>query len=138
MKKRLEESYGNLFETELLSEIETVSVIKNVSQDEIIMNIGSVVRSMPLLLSGVIKILREDEDGDELLLYFLERGDTCAMTMNCCMGNAQSEIRAVAETDAELLLIPVYKMDEWSGKYKSWRSFVFSSYWYSFFPSVFF
>ena len=83
---------------------------------------------MPLLIHGAIKILREDENGDEFLLYFLERGDTCAMTLTCCMGQHKSKIRAVAETDGEMLMIPVEKMEEWLTKYKTWRNFVFESY----------
>ncbi|MBL4708212.1 MAG: Crp/Fnr family transcriptional regulator [Flavobacteriales bacterium] len=128
MRTQLMENYERLFEVELLAEMESVSVQKTIDQGQTLLDIGNVVRSMPLLLSGVIKILREDENGDELLLYFLEQGDTCAMTMNCCIGNSKSEIRAVAETDVELFLIPVQKMEEWIGKYKSWRKFVFDSY----------
>lgn len=128
MGTQLIKNYGGLFEPELLAEMESISVQKTIKQGETLLEIGNTVRSMPLLLSGAIKILREDENGDELLLYFLERGDTCAMTMNCCMGNAKSEIRAVAETNVELLLIPVHKMEEWTGKYKSWRKFIFDSY----------
>ncbi|WP_416173216.1 Crp/Fnr family transcriptional regulator [Christiangramia sp. OXR-203] len=83
---------------------------------------------MPLLLNGAIKILREDGDGDELLLYFIERGDTCAMTLNCCMGQTKSEIRAVAETDTTMIMVPIAKMEEWTARFKSWRNFVFESY----------
>ena len=83
---------------------------------------------MPLLVSGAIKILREDEDGDELILYFIEQGDTCAMTLSCCLGNSKSEIRAIAETDTKLIMIPVAKMEEWLGKYKTWQKFVLQSY----------
>ena len=83
---------------------------------------------MPLLLSGAIKVLRVDENGDELLLYFLEPGDTCAMTMSCCLGHTKSEIKAIAELDTELLMVPVQKMEEWTTTYKSWRNFVFQSY----------
>ena len=83
---------------------------------------------MPLLLSGAIKVLREDQDGNELLLYFLERGTTCAMTLTCCMGNSRSEIRAIAELDTTLIMVPIQKMEEWTGKYKSWRNFVLASY----------
>ena len=93
-----------------------------------LIEIGAYVKVMPLLVSGAVKILREDNDGDELLLYFLEKGDTCAMTLSCCLGQIKSEIRAISETEAKLIMIPIQKMEEWSGKYKSWRKFVFSSY----------
>ena len=79
-------------------------------------------------MEGAIKVMREDKDGDELLLYFLERGDTCAMTLSCCLGQTKSEIRAVAERDTKLIMIPIEKMEEWTSKYKSWRDFVFESY----------
>lgn len=122
------ELYTSLLEKELLDELKTHATRKRVPQGTTLLEIGGLVRSMPLILSGVIKVLREDENGDELLLYFLEKGQVCAMTMNCCMGKAKSEIRAVAETEVELLLVPVYKMEEWTAKYKSWRKFVFDSY----------
>jgi CRP/FNR family transcriptional regulator len=48
--------------------------------------------------------------------------------MACCMGNIKSEIRAVAETNGQVVMIPVEKMEEWLGKYKSWRNYVFNSY----------
>ena len=83
---------------------------------------------MPLLLDGAIKILRKDNDGDELALYFLEIGDSCTMTMNCCMGQQTSKIKAVAETDAKFVTVPAIQMKEWMKKYQSWMAFVFESY----------
>ncbi|MCH4822784.1 Crp/Fnr family transcriptional regulator [Gramella lutea] len=128
MHKELQEAYGFLFEDELLAEIEESGTMKFIPAGEKIIEIGDYVTSMPLLVKGAIKILREDNDGDELLLYFLERGDTCAMTLSCCMGQTRSEIRAIAERDTSLIMIPISKMEEWTAKYKSWRNFVFESY----------
>ncbi len=120
--------FRGVFEEELLNEIKEQGVIKSFEPNDVIMEIGSLIRSMPLLLYGVVKIIREDEDGDELLLYYLEQGESCAMTLNSCMRKAQSEIRAIAETKVEILFLPLVKMEEWSSKYKSWRDFVFDSY----------
>ncbi|MCV6630173.1 MAG: Crp/Fnr family transcriptional regulator [Flavobacteriaceae bacterium] len=128
MIQELTENYGELFENALLEDINQVATLKEVPEGFKLIEIGDYIRSMPLLLSGAIKILREDNDGDELLLYFLERGDTCAMTMACCLGQNKSHIRAIAETDTKLVMIPVQKMDEWIGKYRTWRNFVFESY----------
>lgn len=128
MIELLREQFGHLFEEELLQEIKTIGVLKEIKEGEILIDIGNYVTSMPLLISGAIKVMREDQDGDELLLYFLERGHTCAMTLSCCLGHKKSEIRAVAETNAKLIMIPVQKMEEWTSKYKSWRNFVFNSY----------
>ncbi|PNQ75191.1 Crp/Fnr family transcriptional regulator [Hanstruepera neustonica] len=128
MIQELTQNYAHLFEKELLNEISQVGTYKDIPEGHKMIEIGEYVRSMPLLISGAIKILREDHDGDELLLYFLEKGDTCAMTLTCCLGQKKSEIRAIAETDAKLIMIPIEKMEEWSAKYKSWRNFVFESY----------
>ena len=75
-----------------------------------------------------IKILREDHEGNELLMYYLNSGDTCAMSLTCCVQNAQSEIKAVCEEEATLIMIPVTYMDEWMIKYKSWKEFVMQTY----------
>lgn len=124
----LKENFSKIFENDLIDEINQVGTFKDVKEGDKVIEIGDYVRSMPLLLSGAIKVLREDNEGNELLLYFLERGTTCAMTLTCCMGNSKSEIRAIAELDTTLIMVPIQKMEEWTGKYKSWRNFVFQSY----------
>ncbi|KGO87917.1 Crp/Fnr family transcriptional regulator [Flavobacterium suncheonense] len=128
MYQLLKESYSYLFEDALLEEIAKVGKYRTFAADEILMEIGETIKFMPILLNGAIKIMREDENGDELLLYFLERGDTCAMTLTCCLGNNKSKIQAISETAGELIMIPIEKMEEWIVKYKSWRNFVFESY----------
>jgi CRP/FNR family transcriptional regulator len=128
MIHELKNKYGYLFEDDLLDDIVKVGIYKEIPAGNKIIEIGQYIQSMPLLIEGAIKILRDDEEGDELLLYFLESGDTCAMTLTCCLGNARSEIRAVAELDTKLIMVPISKMEEWTRKYKSWRDFVFQSY----------
>lgn len=128
MKDLLKKTYGILFEEKLIEEIAEVSLLRDFSEGDILIDFGDSIRKMPLLISGAIKILREDFDEGELLLYFIEKGDTCAMTMACCLGETKSEIRAIAETNGIVIMIPVNKMEEWLGKYKSWRNFVFNSY----------
>jgi CRP/FNR family transcriptional regulator len=126
--QELKARYGRQFEDALINEIVQVGTYREVPAGFKLMEIGDYIKGIPLLLSGAIKILREDDEGDELLLYYLEPGDTCSMTLTCCMGDARSEIRAIAETDAKLIMIPVRKMEEWTAKYRSWRNFVFDSY----------
>lgn len=128
MIQELKARYGHQFEEALINEIAQVGTYREVPAGQKLMEIGEYIKGMPLLISGVIKVLREDPDGDELLLYYLEPGETCSMTMSCCMGQSRSEIRAVAETDAKLIMIPIRKMEEWTGQYRSWRNFVFESY----------
>ena len=128
MKELLHQTYGLLFEEALLNEIEQVALLKEFNEGDVIIDFGDKILKMPLLLSGAIKILREDFDEGELLLYFIEKGDTCSMSMTCCIGETKSEIKAVAETKGKLVMIPVMYMELWLGKYKSWRNYVFNSY----------
>ncbi len=128
MIQGLKNNYGHLFEDALLDEISQIGILKDIPEGSKLIEPGQYIKSMPLLINGAIKIMRDDSDGDELLLYFLESGDTCAMTLTCCLGNTKSEIRAVAELDTKLIMVPIEKMEEWTGKYKSWRNFVLESY----------
>lgn len=128
MLQQLKEAYGFIFEEELIAEIGESGVLKSAKEGDIIMDINDYINAMPLLLEGAIKILREDKEGNELLLYFLERGDTCAFTLSCCLGQTKSEVRAVAERDTTFIMIPITKIEDWTVRYKSWRNFVFESY----------
>lgn len=128
MKELIKQTYGYVFEDKLIEEIVETSLLRDFNEGDILIDFGDSIRKMPLLISGAIKILREDFDEGELLLYFIEKGDTCAMTMACCLGETKSEIRAMAETKGTVVMIPINKMEEWLGKYKSWRNFVFNSY----------
>lgn len=121
-------NYQHLFEEDLLTEILSVGEYRKAKEGVELIDIGNEITFMPLVISGAIKILREDEKGDELALYFIEQGDTCAMTITCCLGSAKSKIRAIAERDTELLMIPVHKIGEWMSTYKTWRSFILQSY----------
>lgn len=125
---KLQSRFEYLFEPELINEICMNGNLRTFKPDEEIIDIGMLITHMPLVISGSIKIMTEDKDGDELLLYYLDMGDTCAVTLNCCTKKAQSTVRAISETDVELLFVPVEKMEEWMIKYKSWRNYVLDSY----------
>lgn len=124
----LKERFQYLFEEELINEICRYGQQKHFEEDEILIDIGEKITFMPLVLEGSIKIMTEDADGQELLLYYLELGDTCAVTLNCCTKKSKSTIRAISETHTEILFIPIEKMDEWMVKYPTWRRYVLDSY----------
>lgn len=128
MNVAVRDHFGFLFEADLLDEMEKYGTIKEVDQGDELVNVGEYIRSMPLVISGTVKVMRDDGEGYELLLYFLDKRETCTMMMDCCMANKKSEIIAVAETKVELLLLPIQKMEEWLTRYKSWRNFIFKSY----------
>ncbi|MGB1309399.1 MAG: Crp/Fnr family transcriptional regulator [Oceanihabitans sp.] len=128
MKEGLLENYNNILEAELLQEINSFGKYKKVKAGTLLIDIGQEVTQMPLLLSGAIKIMQEDENEEELILYYLEQGDTCAITLSCCLGLKKSKIRAVAETDTTLIMLPIALMSQWMKKYISWQNFVLESY----------
>lgn len=126
--ENLKSRFQYLFEEELIDEICRYGQSKNFKADSMLIDIGDTITHMPLVINGSVKIMTEDEDENELLLYYLELGDTCAVTMNCCTKRTKSSVRAQTETDSEIIFVPVEKIDEWMVKYKTWRTYVIDSY----------
>lgn len=124
----LRRHYPQIAERELQDEIAKVGRILHFNAGEIIMDINSYVKLVPLVVEGSIKVVREDEEGKELFLYYLQPGDTCSMSFTCCMMDKQSQIRTVAEEDTTMIGIPIRYMDEWMTRYQSWKNFVMRSY----------
>jgi CRP/FNR family transcriptional regulator len=116
------------FEEGLKKEIKQVSKRYTADPGDIIMDIGESIESIPFVIEGSIKILREDDEGNEIFLYYLEPGHACATSITCCFTGQKSTIRAIAEEVTEYLAIPVYLSDEWMLKYKSWKNFVMNTY----------
>ena len=128
MEQLIYNTYHGRFEKGLINEIVANAKLIEFKEGDVLIDIGKYIKTVPLLISGAIKIMREDKDKGELLLYFIEKGDTCAMTLACCVGDKKSEVKAIAENDGMVAMIPVVKMEEWLGEYKTWRAFVMESY----------
>lgn len=126
--KELARVFPELGETGLLQEISKFGHRKSFEIGTEIMGVGGEVRFVPLILSGSLRVSREDENGRELYLYGLGKGETCPMSFTCCMIRQRSEICAVVEEKVDIVLIPVDKMDEWMQKYSGWKSMVMMSY----------
>lgn len=119
---------SQFYEPELKEEMAKVSSLKEAKVGETLIEIGQYIKFIPVITKGSIKILRENEDGDELFMYYISSGDTCSMSLTCCMQNRISGIRAVVEEDVEYMAIPINFIEDWIRKYASWRSFIFRSY----------
>lgn len=113
---------------DLIQAIEENATVMEVAAGTTIMDIGGYFKVMPLVTKGAIKVLREDDEGGELFLYFLNPGQSCAMTVQCCMAHAPSQVRAIAEDDTEFIGVPVRFMDEWIRKYSGWKDFILHTY----------
>lgn len=121
---KIPENLGQIFEPELLNEIESKARIVSAKEGDIILGIGQTVRHIPLLLTGILKISRINKDGKEIFLYYVNANESCAMTFTCCMQHFPSEIQASAESDATFIAIPNSVMDEWLAKFPTWKGFV--------------
>ncbi|WP_281778000.1 Crp/Fnr family transcriptional regulator [Croceibacter atlanticus] len=128
MRDIITKHFKSVFEAELLEEIIKIGEIKTYPKDTLLMDFGEYMRHMPLIIDGAIKISRIDKNNDELFLYFLKRGQSCAMTLSYFIGHHKSEIKAVSETETSMVLLPVDQIEIWISKYKSWRKFVFENY----------
>ena len=118
------EHFKPIFEPEMLEEFKEKATHVSVKAGETILDYGQIVRIMPIIAKGVVKVSRMDEDGKEILLYYVNARESCAMTFTCCMEQFPSEIKATAEDDVEMLTVPISVMDKWLMKYSSWKSFV--------------
>lgn len=120
--------FSGIFDDALLAEITEHGHHMKVPEGTMLMDVGQDMDAIPLLLEGAIKIMRLDKNGDEILLYFLESGDSCALSMGTYMGASKSSIRAVTERDTSLIMVPVGVGQEWMKTYQSWSAFVLESY----------
>lgn len=118
----------NLFHTLLNKEVYRTGQIKSFPAGTVIVNINAYIRSIPIVLSGSMKVIRTDEDGQEILLYYIKPGESCIMSLLAGMHHDSSKVKAIVEEDAEILLIPVEKASEWIKEFPEWTDFIFTLY----------
>ncbi|MDZ7847979.1 MAG: Crp/Fnr family transcriptional regulator [Owenweeksia sp.] len=96
--------------------------------EQVLIRIDQYVKFIPLVTKGAIKVLREDMDGGEIFLYYLYPGQTCAFTLNCCLSEMPSQVKAIAEAGTEFLAVPRNAISRWLSEYPSWRQFILQMY----------
>lgn len=115
-------------EKALVEEIEQEADVKTLSEGETLIRTGQNIRSAILVLDGMVKVYREDENGNEFFMYYLEGGKACAVSLVCALGQETSGLMAKAVTESSVLTIPAQYVDAWMGKYKSWAQFAVGTY----------
>lgn len=115
-------------EPEITREIKAIGRFKKVKAGDVVMSPDSDSNEMPIVLQGLLKVMRQDLNGNEVFLYFLEGGETCAMSITCCIEGKKKAFKVVAEEEAVLWMIPMGNIDRWVAKYQSFRKFVFDAY----------
>jgi CRP/FNR family transcriptional regulator len=125
--KKLKELFPHLQE-ELYNEIITHATIREIKAGQTLLRVGQTIRSAIIILEGIVKLYREDEEGKEFFIYYINAGQACSLSLVCATKHETSEVLARALTDTTVLTIPIEFMDEWMSKYKSWYKFVITSY----------
>ena len=122
----LKEAFPQLASSKsLLQEIEDISLIKDFKKDTIILRENSYIKVIPLLISGLIKIYKEDESGNEVLLYYIEPGESCIMSIMAAEKNEKVTVKGVIEENARLVLIPMDKLTQLRKSFPQWNLFVY-------------
>ena len=117
-----------MLEQSLVMEMVEFGSLKTIEEGSVLIQSGQNIRSAMLVMDGLIKIFRQDEEGNEFFIYYLDTGKACALSLVCAVRKETSEIMAKAVTNATLLVIPLEKVDQWMVTYRSWAEFAVRSY----------
>lgn len=118
--------FFELSNEDLIKELSEVAKIESVSAGQIMIDYGEIMKYIPLLFDGKLKVFREDDRGNELFLYYIDAGQGCAVSFACF--DKMSSIRAEAVEDSKFLSIPTKYMETWMAKYPEWNKFVLRIY----------
>ena len=116
------------FELSLKEEMKVKSELKFFTSGESLMRTGQYFRSTLLVVEGLVKVYREDSQGNEFFMYYLQPGQACALSMVCATKSETSQIMAKAVKDTQVIAIPLQYMDSWMAHYKTWYHFVLETY----------
>ncbi|EKT3956448.1 Crp/Fnr family transcriptional regulator [Flavobacterium psychrophilum] len=127
MNKNLKKLFPS-FSNALIEDINANAIDQSFVVGDVVMRTGQYIKNTILVLSGSIKIYREDADGGEFFMYYLQSGQACAISMICATKNEQSQIMAKVVEDTELVMVPLTLMNKWMMEHRSWYEFVIDTY----------
>ena len=113
---------------ELAKKLNEYGITQSYKAGEIILNENSYIRSIPIVMKGMIKVIRTEEDGREILLYYIKAGESCIMSFLGGMHRETSKVKAEVEEDAEILFLPVDKVSLFIKEYPEWLDYIFRLY----------
>lgn len=112
----------------LLLEISKIGVLQTFKKDTILLKEDSYIKVIPLVVSGLIKIYKEEENGNEVLLYYIKPGETCIVSVITAEKNEKSNVKGVVEEDVNIILIPKNKLYDLRKKFPDWNLFIYNSF----------
>ena len=110
------------------SKLMEFGIVKYFLEGDVILDESSNIKSIPLVLNGSIRVIRTDEDGREIFLYYITSGESCIMSFLGGMQHTSSKVKAIAEENTEILFIPVDKMNQMIAEYPEWLEYIFRLY----------
>jgi len=116
------------FENGLIENLESKAKLKTFEAGESIVKSGQYFRSILLVVEGLIKVYREDEQGNEYFMHFLEPGQACILSMIHAGRSEKSEVIGKVVSNTTVIAVPPEYMDQWMHEYKTWYKFVIESY----------
>lgn len=116
------------FNSELRDKLYTHSIQKNYPKGSVVLDENAHIRSIPIVTKGIMKVYRTEEDGREILLYYIKAGESCIMSFLGGMHNKTSKVRAEVEEDAEILFLPMAKVSLFIKEYPEWLDYIFRMY----------
>jgi CRP/FNR family transcriptional regulator len=116
------------FDAELISHLERIGKVEEFEEGTMLMRPGQYFKTSLLVLDGRVKLYREGEDGEEFFLYYLEKGNACALSMICATKNESSAVKAKAVSPVIALAIPIQYMDGLMKDHRQWYYFVLETY----------
>lgn len=127
MEEEIVKKHFPFFESELRSAISEAGTFRIFDVQEELIREDQYIRSFPIVLSGLIRVCRTDEEGNELLLYYLRPGEVCTVSLICCMDRTRSRVKAIAEEKTTAIAVPVELLDSWMTRYQTWKEYVMRS-----------
>jgi CRP/FNR family transcriptional regulator len=127
----LSQEYKHLFpdlEPALLELMFSKGSIRKAAPGDVLMAVGQPIRNTMIVLDGLVKLYREDDQGDEFFMYHLEPGSACALSIVCGMNRKTMAITAKALTNTTLLIIPLDYVDDWMRQYRTWYYYVMGTF----------
>lgn len=115
-------------EPALLAELEEKGSYREVKAGELLLKTGQFMQNAQMVVDGLVKIYREDDEGNEFFMYYLGPGEACALTLNCAIRQIDSPVMARAVQDTKLIVLPVSEVDRWMRQYYTWNNFVLDNY----------
>jgi CRP/FNR family transcriptional regulator len=118
-------NFSDLFEQDLLQEICNNGILKYAEPEKIILEIRRDIKFIPLIVSGIVKVMHRDGKGNGIFLHYLLENQSSAIAISFALEGKKSEIRLEAQSNITYIAIPSKVVDSWFLKFKSWRNFYF-------------